>query len=146
MRIGIKAAFGVRDIDLLQQRQRLRAQRGLAAALMHAQGFDQLVGHREARVQAGHRILEDHRDVFAEQAAPFVLGHGLQLAAVVGHARRRDPARIIDQPHQRQRGDAFAGAGFADDADHFAFGDRQVEAIDGRERGFFRAEFDPQVL
>ena len=42
-----------------------------------------------------------------------------------------DAGRLLEQPHQRQRRDAFAGSGFADDAERLAGGDREAHAIDG---------------
>src|SRR5579863_2044198 len=51
----------------------------------------------------------------------------------------------IDEAHDRQHGDAFAGAGLADDAEDRAGVERQVEAVDGAEYAMGGGEFDHQV-
>src|ERR1700690_1053466 len=113
---------------------------------MHAQGLDQLIGDREAGIEAGHRILKNHRNILAEQAASTAVAHPEQVAPVECHLVRFNPARIIDQSHHRKRSDALAGTGFADDADHFALFDNEVETIDCGEWHLLRAKFDAQVV
>src|SRR5258708_35783827 len=56
------------------------------------------------------------------------------------HARQinlaaRDAAGRIDQPDHRKSRDRFAGAGFADHAEHFSLGDIERNPVDGAQRG-----------
>ena len=47
------------------------------------------------------------------------------VAALKADFAADDPARFFQQPHQRQRGDAFSGTGLADDAEGLAGTDRE---------------------
>ena len=72
---------------------------------------------REVRVERGQRILEDHRDLRRR---------GCLRSSLVGHGRARSSPPSTDlaatcgraarvQAHDREAGDALAGAGLADD-------------------------------
>jgi hypothetical protein len=56
------------------------------AAEMEAQRLLDLEADGEAGVEAGHRLLEDHRHVLADDLAALALASGQQVAAVEGHA------------------------------------------------------------
>ena len=99
------------------------------------------------RVERGHRVLEDHRDLGA--------AHLLQLALA---RRRAAPARAAapsprssrsrerDQPHDRLRGDALARARLADDRQHLARLELEGDAVDRLHVAVFGGEADAQVL
>ena len=59
----------------------------------------------------------------------------------------RDPARKArQQPHDRKRGDRFAGAELADDGHHFAAPDRKAQAFDRAHDTTGGAELGMQVV
>jgi hypothetical protein len=82
---------------------------------MQAQHLADLEADREHRIERGHRLLENHGDVLAAQAAPFGQRQLEQLASVEAHARARvDHGRIgRQQAHHGKRADRLAAAGFA---------------------------------
>ena len=107
------------------------------------------------RVEARHRLLEDHRDLVAAQEAHARLGQREQVEPL---------ARAIDEPgfaadprrraarqeaHQRQAGDRFARPRFADQRGGLAGADREAHvghridaAFVGAERGAEVADFE----
>ena len=87
----------------------------------------------ERRIERRHRLLEDHRDAVAaiarirrRPAEQVLRRRTIDLAAIDLSRRRRD------QPDQRERGDALAGAGFPDDRDRFASPDLERHLVDRR--------------
>ena len=85
---------------------------------------------REGRVQAGHRLLEDHADAVAANVA-----HGgaeLEQVPPLEHdAAGVDPAgRRWVQAHDRHRRDALAAARFADQADGLGRLQRERDVLD----------------
>ncbi len=103
-------------------RRRARARRAAAMPLVQHDRLDDLLADGEDRVERGHRLLEDHRDLLAadacaSRAAPSVE----QIASLEHDAAADDPARrLASRPQDRQRGDALAAARFADDAERLA--------------------------
>ena len=95
-----------------------------------ADGLDDLVADPVERIEAGQRILEDHADPLAADAADFLRRqmidpHPRQIDLAAGDAAGR-----IDQADHGKARDRFAGAGFADHAEHFALGDVEGDAVD----------------
>jgi len=78
-----------------------------------------LAADREDRVECGHRLLEDQRDLGAADLPhrPFV--ERAQVDAVEPDPAVSDPAGPLHQAQQRQRRDRLAAAGFADQAERF---------------------------
>ena len=75
-----------------------------------------LVADGQHRIERGHRLLEDHRDLVAAHVAHRLFVELQQIASVELDSAAGDAARRIGhQPHQGQRGHALAAAGFADD-------------------------------
>ena len=87
-------------------------------------------GHH--RIERGHRLLEDHRDLRCRGCAHL----GLARAPAGSRPSKRmppptmRPGRRRTRPHDRERGDALAAAGFADDAERLAARERQANAVD----------------
>ena len=67
------------------------------------------------------------RDLFRRQ---MIDPHPRQIDLAAGDAAGR-----IDQSDHREAGNRFAGAGFADHAEHFALGDVERYAVDRAQRG-----------
>ena len=57
-----------------------------------------------------------------------------QVPSVEPDLARDDPAGPLDEPQDRQRGDALAAAGLADDAQGLAVTDLEADAVDGLDR------------
>ena len=100
----------------------------------------------EHGVQAGDRVLEDHRDVVAADVAHLALGHRHEVAPekldgpadgrVVHHAREAEDG---------VRGDALAAARLTDEADELAGCDREAHLVDGVHDALVRREVDGEV-
>ena len=106
------------------------ARRAPRSAAMAQDGLDDLVADGEARIERGHRLLEDHRQPVAAQVAQGLVGHLEQIEAVEPD-RAGDLGRVFrQQPHDGERRHALAAAGFADQAERRAVGDAEVDAID----------------
>ena len=77
-----------------------------------------LVADREHRVQAGQRLLEDHRHLVAADPAHVAVGQRQDLTAVEPDlAPLADlGGRDVEQAHDRHGGHALARSGLADDA------------------------------
>ncbi len=84
-----------------------------------------LEADREAGIEAGHRLLEDHRHVLADDPAPVAGRQPQQVGAGERQAVGRDPGGPGQQPHDRQHRHALARAGLADDRQHLAGVDRR---------------------
>ena len=112
VRIGIHAAFGVVDADLLEQFQHPRPRRLTLQPLMQRQRFRQLLLDRVERVERGHRLLEDEGDVVAAHVAQQLVVGADHLLAVVGD-RPAHLSAFAQQRHGRQCRDRLARAAFA---------------------------------
>jgi len=135
-----------RNADLLQQLDRAMARRAAVHAEVQAQGLGQLEADGEAGIETRRRLLEDHRDLLADDRAPLALAGAEQVAPGEGEPLRAHAARRGDEPHQREHRHALAGARLADDAQHLAFVEREAHALDRTHHPRVRRELDVQVL
>ena len=89
-----------------------------SSAQVQAQRLGELEADREARVEARRRLLEDHRDVLADEPAALARRTCASRSRPAKRSRSaRDAAGQGDEAHQRQHGDALARARLADDAE-----------------------------
>ena len=80
----------LRQPHRLQRRQRLSAGLGPVHQCMGPDRLGQLGAHGQNRVQAGHRLLKDHRDAISPQSAHLWLGQGGQVHVAQMHRPARD--------------------------------------------------------
>ena len=114
---------GSGDADLGQQIDGALARGAFRKIGVGADGLDDLVAYSVERIETRQRILEDHADPLAPDAADF-----LRRQMIDPHPRQidlaaDDAARRIDQPDHGETRDRFSGTGFADHPEHFALGD-----------------------
>src|SRR5207302_10738278 len=69
VRIIVETPLGSGNPDFGQERDRPLAQRRAAQIRMRGDGLGQLLADAVERVEAGERILKDHADAFAANAA-----------------------------------------------------------------------------
>ncbi len=105
---------------------------GARAALVARQHFRHLRADREGGVEAGHRLLKDHRHAVAAQPRHLAIRQRCQIDAGKAHLVGRALAATGQQAHHRQRGDGFAAARFADQAMGFALLDPERGAAHRR--------------
>ena len=106
----------------------------------------ELIADLQHRVQARHRVLEDHRHVPAADLPQLLLGQLDQVAALedrlaAPHAARR----LRDEAEQRHRADALPRARLAHDPKRLAGIDVVRDPVDGLDDAVVRDEVDRQV-
>ena len=111
-----------------------------------ADGLADLVADGQRRVEAGQRVLEDEPDLLAAQLAHVLRAELQQVDAVEQDRARDDPARRIrHEPRDRERRDALAAAGFADEAERLAVADVEADVVDRLDDAVGREEVGRQV-
>ncbi len=118
MRVVSPAALGRGDGDLAESLDGALASFGAGdgLAVVGQHGLGDLVADAHDGIEGGHGLLEDHGDARAAQLLQFGGAGGGQLAAVEEY-RAGEPRLGRQQSHDGQGGDAFTGAGFADQSE-----------------------------
>ena len=88
----------------VEQPQRLGAGLGLIEAAMADQHFRDLRAHGEDRVEARHRLLEDHADAPAAHVAHALFRQGRQALSLEQDVPLDTPGILRHQPHDREGG------------------------------------------
>ena len=147
MRIVLGAPRRLRDAHELEHLDRSCRRLIRSDALVGAHRLGDLVADGVHRVQRGHRLLEDHRDLVAADALHLALFQACEVAPVEDDlALVGDVAGIVHQPHHRKRGHGLAAPRLAHDAERVPGLDLEVDAVDGPDRPAVRVEPRPQVL
>jgi len=97
------------------------------------------------RVEARHRVLEDHRDLATADLAEPARARGQQVLALPERLPRRHRRAARVEAHDREARDALAGAGLADDPERLALVDRERDAVDRAHDTIVRPEVRLQV-
>jgi len=134
------AGAGVRDADGVEHLHRALERDRLRDVQVRAHRLGDLAAHAVHRVQAGEGVLEDHGDVLAAHASQLGL-RGLEEILAVQQDLAADLRALgVQQPEDREIGDALARAGLADDAERLPApqregqpGDRVHDPVLGRE-------------
>ena len=133
--------------DQAEQADRLLPRLAPVHAAVQAERLADLVADREDRIEGGHRLLEDHRDVVAPHRAHVAVVQRGQLAPPQADRSALDAAgRFGQQPHDRQGGDRLAAAGLADQSHRLALAHLQVEPVHGAHHVVVQVEADLQIL
>ena len=99
---------------------------------MQHEHFGDLPADRRHRIERRHRLLENHGDAIAAQRPLLGRRKILDLATFKPYGAGADRERIAQQADQRQRRDALAAAGFADQAECLAAVDAESNVLDRR--------------
>ncbi len=135
------------DPHLLQHPQCLAFRFPPGAFAVEADDLGDLVVHRDHRIQGGHGILEDHRDLVAPDGPHLLFSLFQQVLPLVEDLPGDDPARRVgDQPQQPQGGGGLARPGLPHQAQGFPWPDGKVDAVDGPDHRPFGGVVDTQVL
>src|SRR6267143_2425474 len=113
---------------------------------MHPQRLADLAADRQHRIEARHRLLEDHRNVVAANSAHLAFGELQQILTLEANGTRDLARGLGNEPHQRHRGDRFAAAGFSDDRQRLTFVDMEGDAVDRPVDTLGRSKMGLQVL
>ncbi len=152
MRIIGAAALRLRDADEVQELDRSLERGAPIDLLMKADRLRDLVADAMHRVERGHRLLKDHRDLVAADVADLLLGNRQQVFDDAGLAPQPDLAaddrarRRRGEAHDGEAGDALARARFPDKRQRLALAEREGNLIDDEERAAAGGEADAQLL
>ena len=142
VRVVVQPAFGPRYLHHLQQLNGPGARCRTAQTQVLLQHLDQLKTNGKTRVQRGHRVLENHGHVFAQNLSPLTVRNAQQVPTLKLQQVCADTALPLQQTHQRHHGHRLARARLAHNAQNLARLDRQVNAIHRLEGFALRPEFD----
>ncbi|KAG0773625.1 hypothetical protein G6F22_014723 [Rhizopus arrhizus] len=146
---GVRIALGRvgRQANLVDQLGHPPAQ-GITAGIpaMHDQGLGDGLEHGVARVQAGGRLLENDADPPPAHPAHGAFRQAVQVFAVQVDLPADDAAGVRQQTQQRQRRDALAASGFADQRKGLPLGDGQLQALDRVRHAAFAGDVDIKAL
>ena len=146
MRIVAEPFFRLGDLDQTQHLHRALVRFLAGGFLVQAHRFGNLVADGEDRIERRHRLLEDHRDVVApDRAHSLVRQHGDVFALVEDFPADDPPGTLGQQLDHRERGDALAAAGFADQPHRLARFDAECHPIDRSDLSIAREEGGLQV-
>ena len=144
MRIGGEAALRRGQAHAIEQLYRPRPRVAPTEAAALAQRLHDLVADGEDGIQAGGRVLKDHRDLDPAQRGQAPLGGAgdappRQLISPAQHL-----ARVADEAEQRAQSDALPAARLAHEADGAAGGHVEVDPVGGQQQPARRRESDCQ--
>jgi hypothetical protein len=144
--IVVDAPLGLGDADALQPFDGLGPRRCAAQFGVRFNRLDNLGADAHDRVQAGRRLLEDHRDAAAPHIAHAALGQGQQVLAVQPHGAAGDAAVLGQQAHQRQRRHALAAAALAHQGEGLAARQREPHAVYGLHEAGVGVQLDLEAV
>ena len=131
MRIAVDPGLGGGDADLLQCRDSAGAGIRAGQAEMLHHGFGKLVADLHQRIERGQRVLEDHADPLAADAAHLFGREIVDPLIPEPDLAARDPPGPVDEPDHGGTRDRLASTAFADDAENGSPGQLETDAVDG---------------
>ena len=144
VRIKPHPPLGIGDADGVQHPHGLGHGFAFRQALVQDQHLGHLVRDPHIGIQRGHRVLEDHRDLFGPDAVDD-LGRRVQdFLPVKAHAAR-GAAIARQKSHDREGQLRLAAARFAHDAKRLALFQRQVHVLDGAHDAVMGLKADRQA-
>ena len=112
---------------------------------MGQDGFGDLVSDAHDGIEGGHGLLEDHGQAKATQLLQIGRAGGSGVAAFKDNGAG-DTRLRRQESHDGQGGDAFSGAGFADEGESFTGGKRERNLSHGSDGALWRGELDGEVV
>src|SRR4029450_5465469 len=109
-------------------------------------GLINLIADLVVRVERGHRVLEDHRDLLAPDRAHLVGRERQQILALEDDLAVDHGLFAVNETHHREERDALAGSGLAHHAKGLARQQRERHAVDGFHQSVVGREVDGEVL
>ena len=129
---------GILDIALARNADHLQHVAGLfhsglfVVIVVQQQDLQDLIAHGHQGVERGHRVLEDHRGLFAAEGAHLVFTSGQHVLAFDEDLAAGDLRRHVRQDTHDGLGDrGLARAGLAHEAQGTALFQREAHAVDG---------------
>ncbi len=130
MRILARASARLGDADEAEHLDHALLDALAAESLMQPQGLGDLPADGEDRIEARHRLLEDHADIVAADFAHGALAELEQIAALKTYRAPDLPGRLWHQPQNGVGCNRLSATALADDRHGLAGLDREGDAID----------------
>ncbi len=147
VRVVVYRGVRIANADFFEARDSALAGLALAYALVQPQGFHDLLADGHVGVEAGHRVLEDHRNIPAPNVLQRALGQLQQVAPPECRGAGLNGARRLRyQTEQAVTGNGFARAGFADNRRYLAGVDTEVDIVHRARDAVARGETDRKPL
>ena len=121
MRVLVEATLCERDLHELQHLDRTLLCFLFRHVFMKKKCLDELLSDGKHRIQGGHRLLENHRDLLAADLTHLILGHLYDIFSLEEDLAALDLPRLLDQSHDRERSHALSTAGLTYDTQRFSF-------------------------
>src|SRR4029077_17626538 len=138
--------FRIGNADLAEQLDDAPARRHAGEIAVQQQDFADLLLDGVERIERGHRLLENDRDVVAADVADLALRQAEQLLPLeVDRAGRMARRRIGQQLHHGERGHRLARAGFTDQRHGLALLQLERDAIDREQLPLALTEGDGEI-
>ena len=119
----------------------------LRAVLVQEDHLTDLISHGLHRIQRGHRILEDHGNLFAADGTHLAFAQREEVPALEIHLAAQHLGRRVRQdPEDTQRRRGLARTGFTHKAQRFALAHLQVKIIDRVDAAAAGAVFHREVF
>ena len=145
VRVIAHAVFRCWDADALQHRDHALLRLLVGEPLVGDHRLLDLEPNAKDRVERGHRVLEDHRDLVAAELPDLVIRH-LQHVLLSKQDPAADLARLGHEAQQRERRHRLARPGLPDHADDLAPIDVEGDPVDRVDCPTRHGKVDVQVL
>ena len=134
-RKGVDPEPGIGNAHFVEELDRAPSRLPAGEAPVQPQHLGELEADREHRVERGHRLLEDHRQVGAAQRAQLRRREPDEVAPAVEDLAAGGDHRILrgQQPEDGERGHRLAAARLADQRDGRVARDVEADALHGLE-------------
>ena len=146
MRVFQGADFRGRDTHLSEHLDREAGGFGLVAGAMEKKNLGELAADTVDGIERGHWLLKNHADPTAPDAEQVGGCGGGEVGALEADFAAYDATGGLgEETENREGGDAFAAAGFADQSESAAARDGEADAIHGAEQAGVGVEGDGEV-
>ena len=147
VRILVHALLGLRDAHEVEQLSGAFERLLLGVAAVQTKALPHLTTDLVNRVERGHGVLEDHRNVIAADVLHLLLRHIEEVATAIGHGTALNlTGRHGDEAHDGHGGHGLARAGFAHHAERLAAIERVAHAVNGMHDAVLGVEVHLQVV
>jgi hypothetical protein len=137
--------FRIGQSHCRQQFERTRAHRLPGQAEVPFEHFGKLPTDGEHRIEAGRRLLKDHRHAATAHGAHLGFRQAQKIAAGETHFAAEHPPGCRQQAEQAQRRRRLAATGLAEQRQRLAGGDLETDPVDRREQRTPAGKSDPQI-
>ena len=147
MRILIDALLGLGNTNEVQKLGGALERLLLGVATVQTKTLAHLLADLIDRVQGGHRILEDHRDVVTANVLHLFLGHLENRTTAIANVAALDLSRRHrDEAHDGHGGHGLTGAGLTDDTQGLAAIERVGHTVDSANDTILGMEIHLKVI